>query len=581
MLRRSGGFGPPLELASRGEACMSVSSILTTPVRYSPMEDSPLVQAPVPSLHSSLSAVAVSSAVPWMPQGPRGLCTPESRQIPSMSEVAPCVFPESRQIASMSELAPNVPSETPQNASVLEGELHPCTRGSRGTHEAGIDDAELTRTPYTRAVGADLLACKYTEDATVQRAREWLKGRGIRLDKSSRRGSPCLTATPDHRSSPSASSCVSKYLMSSVEKCPATPPTRTPLSEQLAGLSGQGALRSERCTPLDELVTPQSECRAPSRDPCSDQWFEAPMDLPATQKGGSQDARRSQDVSETSLFGVSEHVALAGTFTRTEHIGPSDETYSLSRTSLSTVAFGRDANAAANGQPTIPLVFEQDTCGSFACASWTELVGASCASRSTSVGSSAGQHACSSYLVASGHGGADARHTSSLHTPARRPRHPLALTPTPERASRVVRQLEAADDRLRARARSAGHALPGPSSAVRRAQRRATECSRRKAEEQAVSPMQAVQADLFRRRDARLRRFLERQGRPEGRCKAEDISLSLADTFAEAACEAEGETQRCHDQPTADLTLLEAEAMALEEYCTPSPPPRPCPPPAA
>eukprot|EP00928_Gymnodinium_smaydae_P004594 TRINITY_DN11561_c0_g1_i1.p1 TRINITY_DN11561_c0_g1~~TRINITY_DN11561_c0_g1_i1.p1 ORF type:complete len:212 (-),score=33.71 TRINITY_DN11561_c0_g1_i1:319-954(-) len=134
-----------------------------------------------------------------------------------------------------------------------------------------------------------------------------------------------------------------------------------------------------------------------------------------------------------------------------------------------------------------------------------------------------------------------------------------------------TRQREAMADRLRARAVANGDQPSVTNAAVKAARRRASSSRARWNEDRsrsASSSGAAVRADLFRRRDARVQRFIESQ------CADSKAAASI---FSESVS-------------TVDLSFLEAEVdamadgldvcdgLALSEWnCAPAPPPQPSP----
>ncbi|CAE8720517.1 unnamed protein product, partial [Polarella glacialis] len=148
-------------------------------------------------------------------------------------------------------------------------------------------------------------------------------------------------------------------------------------------------------------------------------------------------------------------------------------------------------------------------------------------------------------------------------------------------SSSEIRRREAEQDRQRARTRAA--MLPSAQTpaeeAVRRAQRRARAGSQRIAAEQAAlrghflgvngEPVPAASIDIFRRRDERLRRFVE--VRLQRQSLADSAETQPAPRYEEVLRDEEEEV---------DLSFLEAEAEAFTlpwELPQPSPAPEPCP----
>lgn len=140
---------------------------------------------------------------------------------------------------------------------------------------------------------------------------------------------------------------------------------------------------------------------------------------------------------------------------------------------------------------------------------------------------------------------------------------------TPEGKFAALRQKEAEEDRKRVRARAAGRAFPEQQGVISARQRLSTSCKRWAGESpngESTGRLMRTRSELFRRRDARIRRFLERGLRWE--------------TVAEVDAPGGDALKRVPFQGGAsiDLTAMEVEAEALsEEWCQPLPPPEPCP----
>jgi hypothetical protein len=163
---------------------------------------------------------------------------------------------------------------------------------------------------------------------------------------------------------------------------------------------------------------------------------------------------------------------------------------------------------------------------------------------------------------------ADAVVTRRCRTPSPSGLKPKAATPCWGKENQMahLRQAAAAEDRKRARAHAAGYELP-EQQAVLSARRRASASAKRWASDGIGQSgrLEITRQELFRRRDARIRRFLEegmsRDSKvPKARSKPKSIHASS------------------HDEEQVDLTTMEAEADALsEELCRPLTPPKPCP----
>mmetsp|Transcript_77372 Transcript_77372/g.134206 ORF Transcript_77372/g.134206 Transcript_77372/m.134206 type:complete len:430 (+) Transcript_77372:2-1291(+) len=195
-------------------------------------------------------------------------------------------------------------------------------------------------------------------------------------------------------------------------------------------------------------------------------------------------------------------------------------------------------------------------------------------------------------MESSGHGG---RHQSRTPSPSSSHSRKVASRTVSEHSQLLTtREREANEDRLRARARAAGNSVPAR-RAVRSAQRRVNSSRKRWAGESPAfqgSDARAVRSDLFRRRDARIRQFLERELE---RSEASRLSPEMDRTSSEAcgpdvSCRPQSvascgdpesnspaDVDTPEDEPVS-LSFLEAEAeVYAEELCTPSPPPQPCP----
>eukprot|EP00931_Biecheleriopsis_adriatica_P113131 TRINITY_DN8807_c0_g1_i1.p1 TRINITY_DN8807_c0_g1~~TRINITY_DN8807_c0_g1_i1.p1 ORF type:complete len:541 (-),score=125.23 TRINITY_DN8807_c0_g1_i1:70-1692(-) len=142
---------------------------------------------------------------------------------------------------------------------------------------------------------------------------------------------------------------------------------------------------------------------------------------------------------------------------------------------------------------------------------------------------------------------------------------------------------EVADGPRRPRALSAEHAAQSHEvlEAVRRAKRRARESQRRQAQEEEATLRQrlgprgnivpAASADLFRRRDDRIRRFVE--------ARSTGLSFGTDQTVSDVAGESARGLSSCQEEGPIDWSFLEAEeeAMRLAGELQPSPAPEPCP----
>lgn len=146
-----------------------------------------------------------------------------------------------------------------------------------------------------------------------------------------------------------------------------------------------------------------------------------------------------------------------------------------------------------------------------------------------------------------------------------------------------TRQREAGEQRLRARAASVGSSEP-QSDAVSRARQRVRSHARCKAQD-TKSSVPAVRLDLFRRRDARIQKFLERQVAfadttelPSGDQSMLRRIANDADTSEECMDRSARMGLRAPYYDVEDISFLEAETEAwTEELFVPLPPPRPSP----
>lgn len=143
-----------------------------------------------------------------------------------------------------------------------------------------------------------------------------------------------------------------------------------------------------------------------------------------------------------------------------------------------------------------------------------------------------------------------------------------------------TRRREAEEGRLRARARS----VSSPSDAVARAQQRVRSNAKRwpnAHDEKNAVP--SVRLDLFKRRDARIQKFLERQeelgNTTEMPSRDESMLRRIAhDADTSEECTTFSTRLDPHVGYDADLSFLEAETEAwTEELYVPLPPPRPSP----
>lgn len=165
-------------------------------------------------------------------------------------------------------------------------------------------------------------------------------------------------------------------------------------------------------------------------------------------------------------------------------------------------------------------------------------------------------------------------------------------SPAPSKFSTTIRRKEACEDRKRARARAAGEKSP-TREAVRRAQWRAA--WRRWSDDIKGERIEEsnTRTELLQKRDARLRRFLEMQVQhekddKEASCRTTTATKRSGDLAQEQCSSTDLSSLKLDDvlgtdmtTGSVDLSFLEAEAEALEEdFCTPSPPPQPCPLPA-